>query len=215
MALTNAYCTLEELRTDLGVSDSADDVALERAINAASRQIDNFCGQRFWADATAVAREFYVTDNGLDLDLDQQDVIGISSATGLIVKTDSAGTGSYATTLAANTDFLLMPRNAALATPAMPYTSLSLGLSGSNTYYLPRSFGRPAVQVTAKWGWPAVPADVVQACLLQAAQLFKAKDAVFGVAAFGDFGPLRVQSGLNPIAAGILSQYPYQRPAVG
>jgi hypothetical protein len=51
--------------------------------------------------------------------------------------------------------------------------------------------GRPTVQVTAKFGWPAVPDDVTKACLVQAGQLHKAKDTPFGVAGVSDMGVLR------------------------
>jgi hypothetical protein len=70
------------------------------------------------------------------------------------------------------------------------------------------------VQVTAKFGWPAVPDNVEKACIIQAVQLFKAKDAAFGVASFGDMGGgLRVHAGLNPIARALVDQF--ARPAVG
>lgn len=211
MALTHAYCTLPELKTDLGnIADTDSDVALERAINAASRQIDGYCRQRFWLDSSVVAREFYATGDGTTLNLWQDDVAGIGSSSGVIVKSDTAGDGTYATTLTVGTDFLLLPRNAALASPARPYTQIQAGLSGAATWSFPTwSTSRPTVQVTAKWGWPVVPDEVVQACVLQAAQLFKARDAVFGVAAFGEFGPLRVRSALNPIAEGLLEPYAY------
>lgn len=214
MSITNGYCTLAQVKSALSITDSTDDTALELAVNAASRQIDNWCGQRFWIDGTATVREFYVDSRGaLDLDLTQNDVYGIATTTGLVVKVDQDGDGVFETTLTSGTDFLLNPPNAADLIPVQPYTGLSFGLNTGAIYGLPASYGRPVVQVTAKWGWPAVPDDVTQACVLQAAQLFKSKDAVFGVAAFGEFGPLRVRSALNPIAEGLLA--PYQRVAVG
>jgi hypothetical protein len=215
VTITNGYCTLNDVKNQLSIdeADVTDDALIESVINAASRQIDRYCGQRFWLDPSVVTRQFYVDDYGVDLDLAQDDVIGIGDTTGLIVKADTAGTGSYATTLASGTDFLLAPSNAAITSPAAPYTSLTLGLSGATTYAFPRSYGRPAAQITATWGWPAIPDDVALACALQAMQLFKSKDAVFGVASFGEFGPLRVRSALNPIAEGLIA--PYARPAVG
>lgn len=214
MALTNAYCDLEDLKILVGdIPDSADDVALEIAINAASRQIDGYCGQRFYSDTDAVARYFYVVD-GQRVRLDQEDVAGIGTVDGdFEVKADIDGDGVYETTLTRDVDFILGPVNAALQTPAAAYDELVLGLNGGTVSSLPLSTGRPTLKITAIWGWPAVPDDIKQACLLQAAQLWKSKDAVFGVASFGEFGALRVRSAMNPIAEGLL--FPYLLRGVG
>jgi hypothetical protein len=49
------------------------------------------------------------------------------------------------------------------------------------------------VQVTAQWGWAAVPDSVKQATKILAAEIFRLKDAPLGVAGFNDFGPVRVR----------------------
>jgi hypothetical protein len=64
---------------------------------------------------------------------------------------------------------------------------------------------RRAVQITALWGWSAVPDPVKQATLIIAAEQWKLKDAPFGVAGFGEFGPIRVRD--NPMAASLLARY--------
>jgi hypothetical protein len=64
-----------------------------------------------------------------------------------------------------------------------------------------------SVQVTAKWGWPAVPPAVKQAAFIVAADLFKAKDSAFGVAGFGEFGAVRVGSRMNPQAQALLAPF--------
>jgi hypothetical protein len=51
---------------------------------------------------------------------------------------------------------------------------------------------RPSVQITALWGWPAVPSLVTEACYQLAEETFKLKDAPFGVAGVNDFGVLRI-----------------------
>lgn len=202
------YCTIDQLRDELGSyssTDLSDDAKLQRAINAACRQIDGWCGQRFWRDAAVATREFHPDDSRL-LYVEE----GISTTTGLIVKIDDTGAGTYGTTLTLATDFLLRPENAADLSPAVPYTEV---WAADNYSFPSLANGRPGVQITARFGWPTVPDDVVQAALIQASQLFKAKDAVFGVAAFGELGALRVRSSLNPLAAGLLA--PYRRVAVG
>lgn len=210
----NVYCTRADLKAELGhISDTNDDTLLDLSISAASRQIDGWCGQRFWMDDTPVVREFCADNPRCLYLLDDETGDGIADTTGLIVAVDTDGDGVFENTLTIGTDFLLYPRNAAQRTPAWPYTEIHM--TYPTNVYLPANLysGRPGVQITALWGWPAVPDDVTKACLIQAGQLFKAKDAPFGVAGFGDFGAVRVRSAINPIAAGLLA--PYRRPAVG
>lgn len=211
MTITNGYATLVQIRSELtsyAASDTSDDSKLEMSIEAASRMIDGWCGQRFWQDPTATARTFTPQESNY---LDLSDGDGISTTTGLVVKLDLADTGTYGTTLALSTDYLLRPSNAAVLSPAQPYTAIAL--TGTNYLFIRSAYGRPLVEITAKWGWPAVPTDVTKACLIQALDLFKSKDAAFGVAGVGEMGVLRVNSGLNRIAKALIS--PYRHPSVG
>lgn len=209
MAITNGYATLAQVRKELGgtyaVADVDDDTMIELSIEAASRQIDGHCGRRFWQDPTVKTREYHAY-SGYCVEVDD-----ISTTTALVVKTDETADGTFGTTLTISTDFLLMPLNAADQVPVQPYTEIHV----TDNYYLPRpSNGRPGVQVTAQFGWPAVPDNVEKACIIQAVQLFKAKDAAFGVASFGEMGGgMRVHAGLNPIAKALVAQYAH--PAVG
>jgi hypothetical protein len=74
----------------------------------------------------------------------------------------------------------------------------------------PTSAKRAPLQVTARWGWTAVPAPVADACLILAEEDFKLKDSPFGVGGYGQFGIIRVRD--NPMAARMLA--PYRRDAV-
>lgn len=213
MAIQNGYATLAQIRAEEGITDSgftADDSKLELAVEAASRQIDGHCGWRFWQDGMVVTREFYADSPRCCYLFDDEAGDGISTTTGLVVKIDGDGDGTFETTLTIATDFILRPVNAADRVPVWPYTEIWL----ADNYTFPRpSNGRPGVQVTAKFGWPAVPDDVEKACLVQAQQLFKSKDAIFGAAAFGETTALRVRQALNPIAAALVE--PYRKPSVG
>lgn len=196
MALTNCYATLAETKADQSISDSINDTILDYAINAASRQIDGFCGRRFWVDGSVVSRTYWA-ENTLEV------VVGdISTTTGLVVKSDDDMDGTYETTLTITTDFILLPRNAALEVPVWPYEMVQT-VSGS-------TFGvgdRPGVQVTAKFGWPAVPDDVRKACIIQSWQLAKSSSAPFGVINFGESGFMQMRSPMNPQAAALLEPY--------
>jgi hypothetical protein len=208
---TNAYCTLAALKAELKITDTDDDSLLYTAINAASRQIDGHCGWRFWQDSAVQARKFHPDNPGTVYLCDDETGDGISTTTGLVVKVDADGDGVFETTLTVDTDYFLEPSNAATRDPAWPYTELHVAPTAAA--YFPCGWTRPTVQVTAKFGWPAVPDDVTKACLVQAGQLHKAKDTPFGVAGVSDMGVLRVRSELHPIAKGLLA--PYRKPAVG
>jgi hypothetical protein len=207
LTITKGYTTLALLRSELGsyaASDTTDDSKLEAAVMAASRQIDAHTGRFFWQDATVVSRQFYAEED------DCCTVDDISTATGLVVKTDSGDNGGFATTLTITTNFILTPPNAALGYPVRPWTGIQL-VDGTT---FPRSESkRPGVQVTAKFGWPVVPDDVAKACLIQSVQLFKASDAVFGAIQLGDGFATRVRASLNPLAEALLE--PYCHPRVG
>lgn len=197
-----SYCTTEAVCAELGIVDGGDDLAIGLAADAASREIDNLCGRRFWRNATVEERTFYPQDlYCLELKPD-----GIADITDLVVKLDVDSSGSFETTLTLNTDFVLLPQNAAVMFPAEPFTTILL----TGTYTLPRpAYNRPTVQVTAHWGWPEVPAAIEKAALVQAVHLFKSRDAQTGALFFagGDaVGALRV-SGLHPIARTLIDPY--------
>jgi hypothetical protein len=199
VTITNGYCTQDQVKAAVGIEDTVDDTLIDAAINAASRQIDAHCGRRFWQDATVKTREFYA-------DCSSEIYVGdISTTTGLIVKLDEADDATYSTTLTISTHFLLTPLNAADETPVWPYTHIRLV---DGVYVYPRSSsGRPGVQVTAKFGWPAVPDDVTQACILQARTLFKAPATQFGAFQVGVDGFSRQIRPMDPVANVLLVPY--------
>lgn len=209
MAITNGYCSLAQIKAEMRIdtSDTSDDNRLELAVAAASRQIDAHTGRRFWRDASVRVREYF-PDSPMVCHVDD-----ISTTDGLIVQVDDDDDGTYETTLTLGTHFILLPLNAADEVPVEPFTELRIvDTTGVVPFPLRHLF--PGVRVTARFGWPAVPDDVTKACLVQASQLFKASDAVFGAAQFGEAGvALRVQARLNPMAEALLEHYSKPRVA--
>lgn len=206
MAIANGYCTLAEVKGFVGIpaGDTADDTLLELAVESASRAIDAFTDRRFWVDSAVVARYYTVTADDEALEIPD----GITTTTGLLVKTDEDGDGVYETTWTLNTDFRLEPVNA--AADGLPWTRIVA--VGDRLF--PRSTGSTtddyyrAVEVTSKGGWTTVPSPVKQACLIQAARLWKRKDAPFGVAGSVDLGSeLRLLSALDPDVQVLLGAY--------
>ena len=204
MAITNGYTDLPTFKAAMGIesSDTTDDTALETSIETASRQIEAHCGKgrKFWQDATVVARSYY-PDNARTLCVDD-----ISTTTGLIVKLDDGDDATYSTTLTINTDFILLPLNAAAEYPVQPWTQIRL-LDGVTSGFTRLSSGRPYVQVTAQFGWSAVPNAVARACIVQARSIFKSEDTTFGFVQAGiDGQPLRVPN-LHPMAKAQLEPF--------
>ncbi len=178
------YTTVPELRDRLGDDKATlDPGRLEGAIRAASRAIDGRCGRRFFMDPTAVVRTLRPDAPCWTYTKD------IATKTGLVVKVDTGGDGTFATTWATGTDFQLEPLDADADGGAYRWNKL-VTLGGQR--FPPLWDNRPSLQVTARWGWSRVPDDVREAALLKSEHLWKRADAPFGVAGVGDFGPIRI-----------------------
>jgi hypothetical protein len=202
MAITNGYTTLSALKAALDITDNVDNEPLEAAIEAASRQIDAHCGRgrKFWQDSTVVARKYTPILATRVVTAD------ISTLTGLIVKVDTTDDGTFDTTLTISTDFQVEPVNAAAEYPVQPWTSIRL-LDGTLSSFTRLASGRPVVEVTAKFGWSAVPDAVERACVIQARSVFKSQDTTFGSFALSlDGQPLRVPA-LDPMARAQLEPF--------
>jgi len=208
VTITNGYLTTAEARTYAGLSDLADTELLDDVVTAVSRAIDNAC-QRTFFQQTATARTF-ATDYGTKLVLGAfNDLV---SATTL--KFDEDGDGVFEKTIAA-ANFALLPPDGGGFPETGPYTHVELynstlfpvpgGTAGSGRTHL--------TQITGTWGWPAVPAQVKQACRLQVARVMKRQESPLGVAGFGEFGVVRV-SRLDPDIDAMLQPYKLLSPGL-
>lgn len=157
--MANEYVNAEELKEWLGIEGSDQDNTLELVAEAASRAVDSYCKRRFYLDDEPTPRVYAAEGRFVFVD-------DIGSTDGLVVKTaDVPGSFDRTWTEGDHTGFgfLTQPLNAlARGRPIERLESLA------NRW--PCGEGR--VQVTAKWGWPSVPADVKQATLLQAQALW-------------------------------------------
>jgi len=187
MAITNGYATLNEIKAYLSISDTTDDTLLEKLVESSSRSIDKIANRRFYADTSATTRLYRAYSNIFVYTDD------ISGTSGLVVKVDEDGNGTYSKTVTLNTDFILDPLTASAL--GRPFTQLTM-VSNTETWPifpgLTQNGLRPGVQVTAKFGWPSVPSDVNVACLILTADLYKRKDAPGGVLGLGDLGVIRM-----------------------
>lgn len=205
MAITNGYATLAEVKDLLEITATADDTLLELAVEAASRQIDELTDRRFWQDASAVARTFTFVRRG-DVNRPPADVLqvpDISTSTGLIVKTDDNDDGTFETTWTLTTDFVLLPLNADKEAPIEPWTAIRVANDGNKDF--PSTHG--SVEITARYGWPAVPTPVKQATLLQAARVFTRKHSPQGIAGFADQPPILMPTRPDPDVVALIRKY--------
>lgn len=167
------YASLAQLKTKLRITNTADDVELTEKLQVAARRIDFDTGRRFWSDTTVSARQYDLT-HATKLVVDD-----IATATGLVVQ---VGDGSTWTTVTSNL-YRLKPEND--LTRRKPAWLIERVLS-----YWPLHL--PLAQITARWGWPAIPPGATDANLILAARLFRRKDSPEGVAGFSDLGVVRV-----------------------
>jgi hypothetical protein len=186
------YVSADDLQTYLGATSLVDDDAV-RACAAASRWVDQWTGRTFELASEPSARLFQVTDpHRIWLDDIADPAVTVSEGAG------------YSSDWAAD-EFLLDPPQPA---QGWPYTSIRT--AGARSFL----FTSPGlVQVTATWGWPAVPDDVKMATLIQAARLYKRRESPDGTLGGGDFGIVRVGRSIDPDVQLLLE--PYQLVVVG
>jgi hypothetical protein len=173
MALGEPYCTTGELAEQLNLADADTDPDLVRIVDVVTRNIEHHTGRQFNDAVTPSARLYR------PVEYHRVDVDDFHTTTGLVVATDEENDGVY-DTVWASTEFQAEPL---VRSVGWPYEALrQVGYTRSFPLYGPRA----RVQVTARWGWAAVPAEVEQACEIRARALLARRmggDAsTFGVA---------------------------------
>jgi hypothetical protein len=185
----------EYLRMDPPAESAGDDL-MTLTVASASSWVQDYTHRDFNLAEAATARYFDTTHAGMLF------VDDIGHAT-ISVATDSSQDGTWATSWA-TTDFQVNPL-AAIA-EGEPVTSL---LAVGSYTYPAVSRRRGLVRVTARWGWPEVPAAVKQATLIQASRLYKRHESPAGVLGGGDFGTVRVGTRVDPDVEMLLAPYRY------
>ncbi|WP_304452904.1 hypothetical protein [Nocardiopsis sp. YSL2] len=166
MALGESYLTLAVLKARLNIVDDGDDNALTGALAAASRGVNQFCARQFNQAETASTRHYEPLTSGLLV------VDDFHTTDDLVIGGDAFDADTHA----------LEPADGIVdGEPGWPYWRIrGSGFSGR-------------VAVTAHWGWAAVPTSVVEATFITAVELFKLKDAPFGIQGQADMGLIRIR----------------------
>lgn len=165
MAVLNAvYADADLYRAVVSKSDTAEDGEIVGDLKAISRYVDWKTGRFFGRDDAPTARVFVVPSlYGAAYDanyLASFEVDDIATASGLLVKDDTDANGVFGETAWAATDYELRPLNAPAGPEPAPYTRIVVP-NWSTKYGYWASGQR--LQVTAVWGWPAVPDAIARA----------------------------------------------------
>jgi hypothetical protein len=201
------YVGLEEMKSRLNVTDPDDDYELQTAIAASAGWINEYCGQAF--NRVTETRTFVPQDLWL-LNIDP--VVSVSA-----LNIDRDGDGTFEEPWVQGTDYQLRlgPRQYNVNTlgVARPYRQVHVLQTGRLFPFLLPYGHQDKVQIIGTWNWPAVPWQVAEANRILAAQIFKEKDAPFGIAGFGDLGVMRIAS--SPTLVMMLERFIAPRYKVG
>ena len=189
-APTDIYCTEDDVKAELGITDSVDNDRITRIVHSVSRQIDDFVG----ADIQPLSQTRYYKARGpwvVETD-------PFTSLTSLAY--DSAGDWSTYTTIST-----VYPGPFNASNRSQPYTFVVL--PPNSAALLP--LHERGVRVVATFGYGATaPAVVKEACIMQSALVYRQQ--VSGGAPIqggGEFAGPIIQGGLHPMVRRMLDPY--------
>jgi hypothetical protein len=231
---TTLYATEEEVVWAIfgsGSTTKPEQQNLARiALQAASRQIDKYCDRPdgFGRTGSATSRSF-IPENAVYCFTDD---IAETDESQVTVQTDENGDGVFEITwqnVIPTPQFQLEPRNASVKDEGRPFNGMraiagrlfppgwsgAFILAGGKRLMLPDAdigpmvgYHQATVQITAHWGWPAVPSPIHDAAIQQTIYLYKSFAAPFGIAGAGDMGEIRMLGEkLHPAARSLCNDF--------
>ena len=182
------YASTAQIKAALRITDAVDDTLINMAGSAASELINGYCGRSFENYGTATR---YFAPNDLYV-LQVDDLAG----TAITIQSSSNADVVFDVTFAAK-DYQLEPLNSISEGLTWPFTRIR-----AVDDYDWSVFGDEATaKITGVWGWPAVPASISQAAVIQGSRIFTRLQSPLGIAGFGDMGVVRVSRQLDPDVA--------------
>lgn len=208
------YCSLEEVKSRLSIDDTTDDYEIQLAIHTVTDWINNYCGRHFYQISEA---RTYRPTNVFNLHIG--DLVTCNS-----VDLDYDGDGIFEKHWTENVNYQLLrfenrynKHDFGVERPRDYLQVLQGSTSGpSGGMWLPWIWPfthQDRVRVTATWGWPQIPPAITQAALILTADVFKLKDAPWGIAGLNDLGLVKTQA--NPLIIELLRPYVNPRNKVG
>jgi hypothetical protein len=227
------YTGREELKSRLNITDSNSDYEIQVAIQAVTNWVNSYCGRHFYQ---LTETRTYVPDNIWELPVD--DIVStpaVAAATAVSLDYDGDGIyevnwGNPAPPVGTGLNYVLKlgtpggyadNYNVNAAGVPRPYTQLQALMSGQGQNpagggWLPFTWPYThlnRVQVQTTWGWPVMPPSVAQASMMLCADIFKSKDAPWGIAGTAETGLMRVST--NPWVVELLHDFVNTRRKVG
>jgi hypothetical protein len=194
LAITNGYCSLQEIKAALRITDNIDDSLLETAVESASRLVDGFAGRNFYSNGSAT--RYFTPEDSIVCEIDD-----LISLTRLEVSADLDGVFDQ---IWAATDYQLEPLNGRAdgltGWPATRIRAVGDFVFGTN-------IGEASVKVIGTWGWSAAPVAIKQATIIQGSRIFKRLDSPLGVLSAPDLGYIRVGTRLDPDVQQLVEPY--------
>lgn len=174
-----AYLSLADFTVYVGSEIAADEQFLARCLATAEDAVNDHCQRSFDPPAVTSITRTYVPIEDVVVTHDFVD------STNLVIANDGVAT-------ALSTVQLEPVNTTSWAGLSRPYCQIRLK-DGCWT----RDGGRATVSVTStRWGWAAIPPEVVEATAILAKDLAHVRTNRFGTAGFGEFGVIRVRD--NP-----------------
>lgn len=198
MAVGDPYVTRDEFKDRLDITTTDEDDWIDRCVRGASRALERRSGwPTFWKSAAPETRVLNTAGRALPIRSSYARYTkvllpdGIASATGFAISGFSAP--------------VLMPEDAlGRGVPAD-----AIRLSEGSTF---GNYG--TIEVTAIWGWPEVPDDILWAAQMQAHRYYRRKGSPEGIAGSAEWGLSRVPR-LDPDVLGVLKDGNYMKPGIG
>ena len=154
MSISAAYASPAEYRRVVGMTDAGLDADIASDLAAVSRYLDGELRRFFTRDTVPVIRVYAPQYDTRVL------TVADLAAAPTQVRIDTAGNGTFATTLTA-ANYELLPRNALRGPEPWPFNEIALLSTGMLSSFV----AGQRVEVTAQWGWPAVPEAIRRATI--------------------------------------------------
>lgn len=154
MSISAAYATAVEYRAATDKTDPGQDAEITFDLLAISRYIDGEMRRFFSADATPVIRIYVPKESTTILSVNDM------AATPTQIRVDANNNGQFQRTLAAS-DYELLPRNTDKLPEPWPFTQVVLTPWSTVSAFT----AGQRIEITARYGWPAVPEAIKRATI--------------------------------------------------
>lgn len=175
---------------------TADDSLIEAAINAAETAIDKELQRRMIVAGASATDRVYRPDRC-------SQYLHIHDATEVTAVVENG------VTLTVDTDYILEPLNNLNASGETWPTER---IVRRNTWWYTND-NEATVTVTAKWGWAAIPPEIVEACKIVTADLLANRDVQLGVIGITETGAVGPRQ--NPTVREVIRHYRVAKAAAG